>query len=541
MAKTIDELKAAAAVVRDATEEHENTALRIGQLLLDAFETLGDVRGNAIKGYVAIGSVDDLPESPTAEQQQKGWLLGTVLYVWVGTGGDTLEGKYQSAQLKGADGAPGEKGDKGDNGVHLGDVALVNDLTTGGEESALTAEMGKELGNMIKGMSSSREIKIMRKNIDFVNNRINGLIDSLANIAFVGERPALNQLDWSTKFFVTLPSGDVVCTDIHGDIISGDIRLDDDGSESLEVFLSAEEGKSVYNVKVIMGNEDVTEVCYNESSGKVYIESVIDDVVISAIALSINTLYKGIRTTYNDGTLRFGPMSNYVAGPLIDTGDRTDTLHITVATEYPSRDCELGLYDSNGVYLTGYMLHYASRDLNINPEWRFIRIIMLSTDAINGTSIYDNDSQRYLFKGSEHSVNEILPWKEFIKNYYPSWVRIGGGYLNTTIEATLLYSTVIKRDAQALESCCSQWFDLPSTGRARNIIFFIGGATTGQIRVRSTDNSSSDYFVSGALERTVSINAVYTCCAVLAPNEELLELSYVKYGDDYLWKGKNVE
>lgn len=146
---TIDELRSAAAVVRDATEEGENTATRIGQLFLDTVNTLCDVSTNAIKGYVAIGSVDDLPESPTAEQQQKGWLLGTVLYVWVGTGGDTLEGKYQSAQLKGADGAPGEKGDKGDSGVHLGDVALVNDLTTGGEESALTAEMGKTLKQMI--------------------------------------------------------------------------------------------------------------------------------------------------------------------------------------------------------------------------------------------------------------------------------------------------------------------------------------------------------------------------------------------------------
>lgn len=145
MAKTIDELKSAAAVVRDATEEHENTALRIGQLLLDTIETLGDVQANAIKDFVAIASTDDLPESPTAEQQQKGWLLGTVLYVWVGTGGDTLGGKYKSAQLKGADGAPGEKGDKGESGVHLGDVALVNDLTTGGEVSALTAEMGKVL------------------------------------------------------------------------------------------------------------------------------------------------------------------------------------------------------------------------------------------------------------------------------------------------------------------------------------------------------------------------------------------------------------
>lgn len=157
MAKTIDELKSAAAAVRDATEEKENTALRIGQLFLDTIETLGDVSTNAIKGYVAIGSVDDLPESPTAEQQQKGWLQGTMLYVWVGTGGDTLGGKYQSAQMKGADGrdgqdgATGPQGPKGDSGVDLGEVVLVNDLETGGEESALTAEMGKKLKEMIDG------------------------------------------------------------------------------------------------------------------------------------------------------------------------------------------------------------------------------------------------------------------------------------------------------------------------------------------------------------------------------------------------------
>ena len=152
MAKTIDELKSAAAVVRDATEEKENTALRIGQLFLDTIETLGDVSTNAIKGYVVISNTSELPTSPTTEQQMKGYLLGTTLYVWVGTGGDTLDGKYQSAQLKGADGAPGapgEKGDKGDSGVDLGEVVLVNDLTTGGEGNALSAEMGKVLRDML--------------------------------------------------------------------------------------------------------------------------------------------------------------------------------------------------------------------------------------------------------------------------------------------------------------------------------------------------------------------------------------------------------
>lgn len=151
---TIDELRSAAAVVRDATEEGENTATRIGQLFLDTVNTLCNVSTNAIKGYVVISSTSDLPTSPTTDQQMKGYLLDTTLYVWVGTGGDTLDGKYQSAQLKGED---GEKGEKGDSGVHQGDVVLVNDLTTGGEGNALSAEMGKTL----KGLIDSKTIPIV--------------------------------------------------------------------------------------------------------------------------------------------------------------------------------------------------------------------------------------------------------------------------------------------------------------------------------------------------------------------------------------------
>ena len=95
------------------------------------------VATNAMKGYRAIDATSDLPADPTPAEREVGYILGTTLYLYVGTGGDTLGGKWQSADLKGG------KGDKGESGVHLGDVALVNDLTTGGEESALTAEMGK--------------------------------------------------------------------------------------------------------------------------------------------------------------------------------------------------------------------------------------------------------------------------------------------------------------------------------------------------------------------------------------------------------------
>lgn len=144
--KTIEELKSEAAVIRDATEEGENTATRVGNALIDMIDTLSEsVSINAIKGYVVIDSTSELPASPTADQQQKGYLLDTTLYVWVGEDGDTLDGKYQSAELQGPAGATGPAGADGHDGVDLGEVVLVDDLTTGGRESALSAEQGKKL------------------------------------------------------------------------------------------------------------------------------------------------------------------------------------------------------------------------------------------------------------------------------------------------------------------------------------------------------------------------------------------------------------
>lgn len=122
------------------------------------------ITGESIKSWVVIKSTGDLPKEPTTEERMKAYVLAdeSTLYVYVGEGGDTLDGSYQSVNMKGKDGAPGEKGDKGESGVHLGDVALVNDLTTGGEVSALTAEMGKVLGSMIGRVVNINDNKTYR-------------------------------------------------------------------------------------------------------------------------------------------------------------------------------------------------------------------------------------------------------------------------------------------------------------------------------------------------------------------------------------------
>lgn len=102
------------------------------------------VTEESIKSWVVIESTDALPVEPTTEEQMKAYVLAdkSTLYVYVGEGGDTLNGSYQSVIMKGED---GKTGPKGDSGVSLGDVVLVNDLTTGGEVNALSAEMGKKL------------------------------------------------------------------------------------------------------------------------------------------------------------------------------------------------------------------------------------------------------------------------------------------------------------------------------------------------------------------------------------------------------------
>ena len=107
------------------------------------------VTEESIKSWVVIESTDALPVEPTTEEQMKAYVLAdkSTLYVYVGEGGDTLNGSYQSVIMKGAD---GNTGPKGDSGVSLGDVVLVNDLTTGGEVNALSAEMGKVLNEKIE-------------------------------------------------------------------------------------------------------------------------------------------------------------------------------------------------------------------------------------------------------------------------------------------------------------------------------------------------------------------------------------------------------
>ena len=174
--KTIDQLT-------PVTSLADSDCLEVGGGKKIAFSKLKELVASAvvvteesIKSWVVIESTDDLPEEPTPAEQEKAYVLaeGSTLYVYVGEGGDTLDGSYKSVTMKGADGAPGEPGPKGDSGVDLGEVVLVNDLTTGGEGNALSAEMGKTLNERLEPVESTLDInsssEVVTERIAYVQN-----------------------------------------------------------------------------------------------------------------------------------------------------------------------------------------------------------------------------------------------------------------------------------------------------------------------------------------------------------------------------------
>lgn len=210
MAKTIDELKSAAAVVRDATEEHENTALRIGQLLLDTIETLGD-------------------------------------------------------------------------------VALVNDLTTGGEESALTAEMGKVLGNALK---------------------TNGTLMSIR--AYSQEQfDALKELDDNTIYLIGILGGFVNVSSTLTNCTNSNQTTQTLLGDPYNATLTADTGYEMSTVIVYMNNVDVTSQVY--SDGVISIASVDGDIAITATATQAGLpvmrdlgVWLDVTDNLNDGSYHAG-------------------------------------------------------------------------------------------------------------------------------------------------------------------------------------------------------------------------------------------
>lgn len=97
-------------------------------------EWLDSLKGERLGGYKYIESVDDLPQEG---ENNIGYVVGTRLYIYVGTGGDTLSGKYKdTGEFKGPGGA---------NGMSAYEVAVEKGFTGTVDEwlKSLHGENGK--------------------------------------------------------------------------------------------------------------------------------------------------------------------------------------------------------------------------------------------------------------------------------------------------------------------------------------------------------------------------------------------------------------
>lgn len=148
----------------------------------------------------------------------------------------------------------------GSSMVRIGGSAVINDLTTGGEGDALSAEMGLRLKNAIIQLWAA-----------------------IGNYAFPGGRPMLDFSGGSQTEVAEVST-------IFGQRVTpyageSDVSIGD----QLTVQLSTSDDLYVIDpstVKVMMGGTDVTSSCYNENTDVVNIPTVIDDVEITANAMT---------------------------------------------------------------------------------------------------------------------------------------------------------------------------------------------------------------------------------------------------------------
>lgn len=132
----------------DLAQKHDNLSATLADLGDTSLVTIDGASETTLvcnlTGYKAVEDVSDLPMEPSTI----GYLVGDNLYVYVGEGGDVRLGAYKNCGpfrgLKGDTGAQGPQGNSGYQGA-AGELEVVNDLTSGGEAKALSAEQGKVL------------------------------------------------------------------------------------------------------------------------------------------------------------------------------------------------------------------------------------------------------------------------------------------------------------------------------------------------------------------------------------------------------------
>lgn len=228
MAKSFSELQTLAIQIRDELNKKKNSAQRVGSALLDiidnCIQNITDIKQklsvfeHACSGFKRVSSEAQLPVTPSQEDLAKGFLVNTSLYLYVGTGGNAVNGRYFNVgDIRGPQGEPGskgetgntgptgEKGEQGNSGVtgDTSDIVVINNLDGGESEEGsikvLAAEQGKVLNKKFTELSTKQKalnIEYSEYNLLF---SLDGYYDDTGEV--------IEYSEWKSTNKIAIPDG----------------------------------------------------------------------------------------------------------------------------------------------------------------------------------------------------------------------------------------------------------------------------------------------------------------------------------------------
>lgn len=224
MAKSFSELQTLAIQIRDELNKKKNSAQRVGSALLDiidnCIQNITDIKQklsvfeHACSGFKRVSSEAQLPVTPSQEDLAKGFLVNTSLYLYVGTGGNAVNGRYFNVgDIRGPQGEPGskgetgntgptgEKGEQGNSGVtgDTSDIVVINNLDGGESEEGSIKVLAAEQGKVLNKKFTELDKDLVKSIINYSQNAAN--IESL--------KSSLKEV-LDDEFAITDKSGNVI-------------------------------------------------------------------------------------------------------------------------------------------------------------------------------------------------------------------------------------------------------------------------------------------------------------------------------------------
>ena len=196
----------------------------------------------------------------------------------------------------------------------------------------------------------------------------------------------------------------------------------------------------------------------------VAINNITDDVTITATTTTTNVAYKGVRFFPTSGkTFKIMAVSTidnipYVISPMIDLGERENSIDVTFSVGEANTACGLIYFDANFNPVSYNQATVADRQVSVGATYRFARLLMTTTNMassyveIGGNRVFDGaelvlanlaDGEDYLASGFCEQPNEN---GDMVGGYFVLPERISDGNIPFAAIESAKYSNLNNKD-----------------------------------------------------------------------------------------------